>query len=120
MRKKFRINGKHLAKIKKLADFTCIKINNDVYYDDKKYALTTKDIWLRNRNGIWELKYPIKAQMKDRIIWVYDEIIGPKKISKRLELKKVSSNFEANLEKMDIHLLQGSKTRGKNTNIKVL
>ncbi len=46
--------------------------------------------------GKWNIN---QSRNENRIIWVYDEIIGPKKISKRLELKKVSSNFEANLRK---------------------
>jgi hypothetical protein len=32
----------------------------DTYYDDKLYSLTTKDMWLRERNNNWELKVPIK------------------------------------------------------------
>ncbi|EFA85066.1 hypothetical protein PPL_02063 [Heterostelium album PN500] len=30
----------------------------DVYYEDENYSLTTRNIWLRQRNDIWELKLP--------------------------------------------------------------
>ena len=31
----------------------------DKYYDTCEYALLKKDHWLRQRNGDWELKYPV-------------------------------------------------------------
>ncbi|XP_076321336.1 thiamine-triphosphatase-like isoform X2 [Tachypleus tridentatus] len=30
----------------------------DDYYDTEDYSLTIKDYWLRQRDGIWQLKYP--------------------------------------------------------------
>lgn len=33
----------------------------DTYYDNKKYDLTTKDMWLRERNGSWELKAAVST-----------------------------------------------------------
>lgn len=43
------------------ADFIGEKTQRDKYYDNKEYDLTTKSIWLRDRNGSFELKYPIET-----------------------------------------------------------
>lgn len=97
--KKFKINKKQLAKIEKLADFVSEKVNVDIYHDDKKYSLTSKDIWLRKRNNTYELKYPVRAEMRDRSVLAYDEIIGPSGIGKKLRLKNLSKNFTVTLKK---------------------
>ena len=36
----------------------------DKYYDTCEYALIKKDHWLRQRNGDWELKYPVGLHEK--------------------------------------------------------
>ncbi|MEB3701720.1 CYTH domain-containing protein [Candidatus Bealeia paramacronuclearis] len=33
----------------------------DVYYDDKNYSLSIKDVWLRTRNGKFVLKLPLST-----------------------------------------------------------
>ncbi len=33
---------------------------HDVYYDKADYSFTKNDIWLRQRNGKWECKFPVK------------------------------------------------------------
>jgi hypothetical protein len=35
-----------------------VKPMTDTYYDDARYSLTTRDMWLRKRNGVLELKWP--------------------------------------------------------------
>jgi adenylate cyclase class IV len=42
------------------AKFISKKVNEDVYYDNDVYALTSNDIWLRKRNGKFELKMPVE------------------------------------------------------------
>lgn len=42
------------------ANFIGEKKQRDKYYDSKEYDLTTKSIWLRERNDRFELKYPIE------------------------------------------------------------
>lgn len=34
---------------------------NDAYYDDSLYTLTTNDMWLRERNEMFELKFPMRT-----------------------------------------------------------
>lgn len=34
----------------------------DTYYDDEKFSLTSKDLWLRRRNDVFELKWPSKSE----------------------------------------------------------
>ena len=45
----------------------------DKYYDTCEYALLKKDHWLRQRNGDWELKYPVG--LHDKV----QNFSGPKK-----------------------------------------
>ena len=35
-----------------------LKMMTDIYFDDKSYNLTTRDMWLRKRNAVFELKWP--------------------------------------------------------------
>ncbi len=38
------------------------EVLSDFYYDDDEQSLMKADLWLRNRNGHWELKYPVSLQ----------------------------------------------------------
>ena len=40
----------------------------DKYYDTCEYALLKKDHWLRQRNGDWELKYPVGLHDKAQCV----------------------------------------------------
>ena len=44
----------------------------DKYYDTCEYALLKKDHWLRQRNGDWELKYPVGLHDKVSTIIVFE------------------------------------------------
>ena len=46
----------------------------DKYYDDIYFSLTTKDIWLRERDGKYELKLPLNESIENRISDQYREI----------------------------------------------
>jgi thiamine-triphosphatase len=49
------------------------KIFTDIYYDNGTYDLTCNDIWLRERDGQWELKLPLKHS-RTRIVDEYREL----------------------------------------------
>ena len=38
---------------------------NDTYYDDEFHTLTKRDVWLRQRGNIFELKYPMSSDVSD-------------------------------------------------------
>jgi hypothetical protein len=76
----------------------------DTYFDNSNYALTSKDMWLRERNGKWELKLPhisepIKPQESDgspaalQGIDCYDELVDDSSI--RTAVKKILKNKHA-------------------------
>jgi adenylate cyclase class IV len=54
--------------------------------------LTSKDWWLRNRNGVFELKKVVVGENKDTAVDRYDEVDDEKEIAKDLEI-----NFENTL-----------------------
>lgn len=41
------------------------KIVEDEYFDDAHYTLTLGDLWLRRRNGVWELKAPLTPSVHE-------------------------------------------------------
>lgn len=69
----------------------------DTYYDDANYKLSSQDIWLRDRDGAFELKValgPIGSKGKaDQ----YDEITSEREIIEKLQL--VGENLPEALEK---------------------
>ena len=97
--KKFKLDNNQLARIEKLAKFVSKKTFTDSYFDDEKYSLTSRDVWLRKRGNDFEMKIPgISARAGERVN-VYVEIYGPKKISQKLKLKKNYPGFVSNLQK---------------------
>lgn len=59
----------------------------DSYYDKDNYQLTSKDKWLRLRNGKWELKISMSTTPQSRRqAEQYDEIVNEKEIRKALQL----------------------------------
>ncbi len=62
----------------------------DSYFDNSSYELTTKDWWLRNRNGAFELKVGLKDHDM-RIINQYNEISDEDEIRTKLNISKNSS-----------------------------
>ncbi len=45
----------------------------DIYYDTNDYSLTFNDYWLRQRNGSWELKSPLKSHSFKPLTDIYKE-----------------------------------------------
>ncbi|HEX7586131.1 MAG TPA: CYTH domain-containing protein [Patescibacteria group bacterium] len=97
--KKFKLNKKQLARIKKLAVFVSKRTFTDIYFDDKKFSLTSRDVWLRKRGKNFELKIPVVSSGAGKRVNIYREIIKEEKIIHALKLKKYSSNFILNLIK---------------------
>src|SRR3989338_5244525 len=59
---KFAITDAIKKRIQERAKFISRKSFTDVYYDrarTSEYPMTTRDIWLRKRQGCWQLKVPI-------------------------------------------------------------
>lgn len=82
--KKFLIDQTTLKKITKEAKFISQKKLVDIYYDTSDFKLTTKDWWLRNRNGKFELKVSVLGSKSS--IDQYHEIDEEKKICQHLKI----------------------------------
>lgn len=108
--KKFKLNKKQLARIERLAKFIARKKFTDIYFDDEKYFLTSRDMWLRKRGKIFELKVPIVSLSAGKRVNIYREIITEGKIIQVLKLKKYSPDFLSNLRKNGYHSFCKIKT----------
>ena len=64
------------------AQFMNRKELNDIYYDKNDYELTCNDIWLRSRNGNFQIKIGIKGAKGDQ----YKEIEDDGEIKKFLNI----------------------------------
>lgn len=84
--KKYLIDDEKVREIVKDADFLGQKELTDIYYDTADFRLTTKDWWLRNRNGVFELKKVVVGENKDINVDRYDEVDDEKEIAKDLEI----------------------------------
>lgn len=64
------------------------KTIHDIYYDDQNLSLATKDNWLRNRNGKFELKTSADSEfnLNKRAFELYDEVDDEPDIRKFLQL----------------------------------
>ncbi len=80
--KEFIITREQKERLLKKAVFLRKKTFQDIYFDDSRYSLTTKDWWLRTREGRFELK--IHRFEKD--IDVYDELDDMSDILSAFEL----------------------------------
>jgi len=72
--KKFHFTPEQEAKIIASATFLGEKIQTDTYYDTLDFVLTCKDIWLRNRNGRFEIKTPLHVLGNKMALTQYREI----------------------------------------------
>ncbi|MCX6703045.1 MAG: CYTH domain-containing protein [Candidatus Wolfebacteria bacterium] len=80
------------------AEFLKEKIIFDSYYDKDDYSLTSKDTWLRCRNGKFELKMPLHGKEGlNREADQYEEIDSEEGIRTKLNLAKEKS-LEVDLE----------------------
>ena len=88
--KKFHLSAEQQKRLLDGAVFISEKQVSDTYFDNKTFDLTTKDWWLRNRNGDFELKVAL-AGHDMRVINQYDEITDEDEIRAKLNLPKTDS-----------------------------
>lgn len=93
--KKFILTPENEKRLTKDAEFSGERKFTDVYYDSTDYALTTNDIWLRARNGHWELKVSIHTNA-DRSGDQYEEIEDEARIRERINMS-AGENLENDL-----------------------
>lgn len=83
--KKFILNEQDKKQITKDAQFLNEYIFTDIYYDTEIFSLTSKDKWLRSREGKFELKLPLHDRV-DRLADQYNELEDEQKIKEALNL----------------------------------
>ena len=72
--KKFILTPEQEKSLINEAEFLGEKQFTDIYYDDVEFSLTTKDIWLRERGGRFELKLPMNESLENRVSDQYQEL----------------------------------------------
>jgi len=88
--KKFHLSAEQQKRLLDGAMFISEKQVSDTYFDNKTFDLTTKDWWLRNRNGDFELKVAL-TDHDMRVINQYNEITDEEEIRTKLNLPKTNS-----------------------------
>jgi thiamine-triphosphatase len=83
--KKFIATQKQIENLIKDAEFLNERVFTDTYYDTADFVLTTKDIWLRSREGNFELKIPLSLDLHKNFNQ-YEEIEEEEKIREKLNL----------------------------------
>lgn len=84
--KNFDLRPGDKEKLIEAAKFLGKKTFTDIYYDTEDFQLTTKDFWLRQRDGNWELKMPLNGTAANRDTDQYRELESEKEIALALEL----------------------------------
>lgn len=95
--KKFILNEQDKERLTKDAQFLNERVFTDIYYDTEIFSLTSKDKWLRSREGRFELKLPLHGGT-DRLADRYDELEDEQKIREALNLPS-NGNLADNLVK---------------------
>lgn len=106
--KKFIPEEGDIERITKDAEFIGETVNDDTYYD-KHFYLTKKDIYIRKRNGAFEMKIGIRRKGFDEIISTYREIDDEDTIREELSITKRGS-LEEDLETNGYSPFGGWKT----------
>lgn len=83
--KKFILNEHDKERLTKDAQFLNELVFTDIYYDTEIFSLTSKDKWLRSREGRFELKLPLHDGA-ERLADQYDELEDEQKIREALNL----------------------------------
>ncbi|MBI2514747.1 CYTH domain-containing protein [Candidatus Wolfebacteria bacterium] len=99
--KSFLLDEKTEKRLMGGAEFISKEIIKDIYYDNDNHDITTKDRWLRKRDGKWELKIPAVKQepVSKRVLDRYEEITSEDRIQEVLKLEAngaLDENLEAN------------------------
>ncbi|HOU45798.1 MAG TPA: CYTH domain-containing protein [Candidatus Pacearchaeota archaeon] len=85
--KKIRLDQENKELLLAGAQFIGRKELNDIYYDKNDYELTCNDIWIRSRNGNFQIKIGIKGAKGDQ----YKEIEDDEEIKKFLNIPEGKS-----------------------------
>lgn len=91
--KKFRISKEEAKKLAEGAKFIGEFNFSDTYYDKSSYPLAKKDIWLRSRDGKWQLKIGEDDSTSEtkKYMDYYEEIDTEGGIRKILEIEHFAS-----------------------------
>ena len=92
--KKFILTKEQEENLIKDSEFLGEKKFTDTYYDDSNYSLTTKDIWLRSRDGKFELKIPMNVSTEERVSDQYREIENENEIKEYFKFDNSKSILE--------------------------
>ncbi|MBI4086271.1 MAG: CYTH domain-containing protein [Candidatus Liptonbacteria bacterium] len=93
---KFVFNETNEQRIREDAKFVGEETFTDIYYDTSDCRLIGNDMWLRSRDGKWELKISF-YQTKNKDVDRYEEIETAEEIRKRLNVPETGS-FEDDLK----------------------
>lgn len=91
--KKFKLSGEQEARLLAGAEELGEKTFTDFYYDNAQFSLGLQDIWLRERDGQWELKLPL-TQNGSNSVDQYREIEGEMAIREIFALPPLGSFVE--------------------------
>ncbi len=100
--RKFRVTDSIIAYCENHATHKTYVEFTDTYYDNTSYDLTRKDMWLRERNGKWELKLPalvslpsFEPKTSNQLIGLdfYNEITHHSTIAQKVQSAINSSSF---------------------------
>ncbi len=97
--KKFILNEEDEARLLQGAEFLGERVFTDVYYDTVDFSLSSRDRWLRCREGRFEMKVPLR-EGKDALVDQYDELEDEQKIREALSLP-AAGKFADDLAKAD-------------------
>jgi len=95
------------------AEFVGEKINHDEYFDNERYSLTTRDVWLRRRNGEFQMKVPFNEDIKDRTLDRYQELEGEEAIAEYFDWDLSARSFEDYLNENFAPFIDFESTRQK-------
>ena len=86
--KKFLVEPEDIERIVKGAEFLGEKTNKDTYYDMEDFKLMKQDIYLRERNGKYELKIGVRRKETRGVISTYRELNSEDGIKRELEISE--------------------------------
>lgn len=99
---KFELKDKALEQIKRACQFLREEKLHNKYFDYSDNRLFLADIWLRDRNGRLELKYPVHKDGH----FNYKEYDIPEEIFEKLDIKYAKDdNWQETLQKNDLKVV---------------
>jgi adenylate cyclase class IV len=96
--KKFLLSEQKISELIKDADAIGERTFTDEYFDDSSYSLTSRDMWLRKREGVIELKTPLFVDDCERVVDQYEGLEKEDDIRQALDISK-EGDLEQDLAK---------------------